>query len=492
VPKLLKAYFSRNEITKSLGTKDFKLAKMQVEFMYNQLQNIIHIKKSNMIDDESIRKIVNKYINERLHSDYIGRLNKSSFSDYSKHPNMKQASFTENILRRYKNDLSKFNLSKVKLLAEEFALEEGDEFDINKISHKKLALELLRGNITILEEIVSRNKGNWNYDNVAPVDNQQNKKLPTIAQSVEMYLTKRERTNPASERRTRDTRNFFYQVAIPLIEFTIDDLDSLDDESISEIQNNLLRMPRRSGRARTVDISEYLEKELYNKDEYQELSNESLRRYIGWMRSYLIFLKEKDFIKENLYEYIPQLNNDCSNKRTYLEKEEISILFRKSENDIKLVAKILAYSGMRLSEIFKCTIEIKNGIKYFDLSLDTIKLKTKSSHRKIPIHKKLKNIINEQKLQELQLKYENNKYFLSKKLNQIIHEHISKDKRKVAYSLRHSFATFLKYAMVEESITADLMGHSKGRTITYGVYASMFPLETLETAINKLDYNIKQ
>ena len=43
--------------------------------------------------------------------------------------------------------------------------------------------------------------------------------------------------------------------------------------------------------------------------------------------------------------------------------------------------------------------------------------------------------------------------------------------------------------MVEESVTADIMGHSKGRTITYGVYGSMFPLETLQEAINKLDYS---
>lgn len=158
---------------------------------------------------------------------------------------------------------------------------------------------------------------------------------------------------------------------------------------------------------------------------------------------------------------------------------------------LEMIVKIFAYSGMRLSELFKCELkeeEIKDegNIKYFDLTNKEIRLKTTTSYRKIPLHFELHFLTKNQFL-ELQNHYKTAD-FISKKVNELINEYISDEPTKVLYSLRHSFATYLKRKGIEENIVAELMGHSRGTTLSYTRYAGDSSLSILKENINKLDY----
>lgn len=502
VPLILESFFNTKELIKSLGTKDYNTAKARVVKLVNELQKLIQLKKLNMIDDASIAKLVDKYIKERLDRDFEARLQKVSFNKIKDKPKLKDPLKVDRILTEYKNDLSDFDVSKVKILSESFAKELDEVFDISNLNHKKLSLALLRANVKIFETILSRNKGNWGYDDISVAHNPNPKKeLPSIEESFDAFISKYRGMTNARTDQIRDTVNFYKQVAQPLFYFLIDSLDELDDEIMAEMRRTIPLLIKRVGIHQRADIAEFLESGQYKNESYIKISRATVNKYIKWIKSYLEYLKDKSYTSEDFSESLNTYPSESAlMQREHLEKEEIQTLINKAkeyDEDIEILVKIHAYSGMRLSEVFKCKLEEKEiegvgNIKYFDLSDTSLQLKTLSSHRKIPLHNELLYILTKNKFEEIQIKYSANPDFVSKKINQLINEHISTEKTKVLYSLRHSFATYLKQAMVEESLTAELMGHARGKTMSYGRYAGSYELKILKDTVNKLEINKKE
>lgn len=485
-PKVLQSYFLKQEITKSLLTTDFNIAKIKVDLMYNDLEKIIQIKKLNMIDDDSIQKLVDTYIEKRLSRDYEARLNKVSLTKYRNKPRGKQPLVIRDILKDYKSDLSDFNVARVKELSEAFAEELNEKFDINNALHKKMSLEILRANISIYEEILARNKGDWTYTKT-PTIHVNKKSLPSIENSIDEYLIRYENNAvSASANQIRDTKNFFIKIAKPLLLHVTNSLEQFDDNDIYDVRYYISKLLIRTGRNQNVAITEYLEKHWYEGSTYKKVSPSSANKYIKWLRKYFEFLKDKSYLNEDFSQQLPLYPVDAAiSQREHLDKDEISILFNKTEGDINTILRILAYSGMRTSEVFKCTLEEHGSIMYFDLT--EAQVKTISSLRKIPLHKNLSDIT-KNRLKELQTKYTDNQDAFSRKANQAINDYVSTNKKKVVYSLRHSFATSLKEAMIDETIIAELMGHSLGASLSLTRYASSYSLTKLAKAIEVINY----
>ena len=66
------------------------------------------------------------------------------------------------------------------------------------------------------------------------------------------------------------------------------------------------------------------------------------------------------------------------------------------------------------------------------------------------------------------------------------------DKLKTLHSLRHSFADTLKQLGVQESLIAELVGHSTSDFITMSRYGKRFKPEVLLEVIKKVDYNMRE
>jgi integrase len=75
---------------------------------------------------------------------------------------------------------------------------------------------------------------------------------------------------------------------------------------------------------------------------------------------------------------------------------------------------------------------------------------------------------------------------LSKRLNAVLDAACPEDDKIVPYSLRHTFATRLKYADVAESVLDELLGH-KVEKLSVGRYGKRYPVEKLREAVERLD-----
>lgn len=59
-------------------------------------------------------------------------------------------------------------------------------FDLDKVLHRKLLLEMIKSNITILNEMQNRNSGNLKYENNHHIE-ANTIDIPTIKESINMY-----------------------------------------------------------------------------------------------------------------------------------------------------------------------------------------------------------------------------------------------------------------------------------------------------------------
>ncbi|MDF1875932.1 tyrosine-type recombinase/integrase [Sulfurimonas sp. SAG-AH-194-I05] len=229
-----------------------------------------------------------------------------------------------------------------------------------------------------------------------------------------------------------------------------------------------------------------------------ELSNIPSEDLIGLSTQikYLKILKQffSYMLKANLITYNPCVllnmpNNTISNREPF-DANDISKLFNIFErlDDRKYIYYILAYTGMRPSEFWKCKISISDtNILYFDLSDKSLGLKTQSSHRKIPLHHKLVEMNISEKLSSLQYCF--TQAGLSKYFNKTIKPSVTDDQNKIMYSFRHTVATELKRAEVHMDKVSELLGHSyTNSTMTKEVYAHGYTLEQLQETINNIPY----
>jgi integrase len=68
--------------------------------------------------------------------------------------------------------------------------------------------------------------------------------------------------------------------------------------------------------------------------------------------------------------------------------------------------------------------------------------------------------------------------------------HVTADPKKVFHSMRHTLADTLKQAGVQETVIAELVGHSNAGSMTMGRYGKRYQPKVLLEALEKLDYGI--
>jgi integrase len=170
------------------------------------------------------------------------------------------------------------------------------------------------------------------------------------------------------------------------------------------------------------------------------------------------------------------------------------------------VPLIAMHSGMRREEICQLRgsdIISVDGIWCFRITADSkagLKVKTESSSRMVPIHPYLitKGLLDftADMLPVSNLwgfkRYNSTGDYGAKFgtwYSEFNREHITKDPLKVFHSFRHAFTDTLKQLGVQETLIAELVGHSSD-SITMSRYGKKFKPEVLLEVIKKLDYGI--
>ena len=162
----------------------------------------------------------------------------------------------------------------------------------------------------------------------------------------------------------------------------------------------------------------------------------------------------------------------------------------KDEPMIFGISCIGLYSGMRLDEI--CSLKKEDVV---DDCFRVTEGKTKSSIRKVPVHKILLPIVekligtsnNEFLLSDLRTRGNDRSHYVGK-LMTTRRKQLGFEKRKYTFhSFRSNFMTEMDNNGTELSVTETLVGHSH-KNLVRDVYSSGVRMERLRNAINQLSY----
>ncbi len=250
------------------------------------------------------------------------------------------------------------------------------------------------------------------------------------------------------------------------------DISNLTQETIDKIISIIKNLPKRNiQKYKQIPIKELIKINIPKED---KLAARGINAYIKTLKSYLNFCYKRNHIQIQFDIPLSKNNIGSRSERKSLELFTIQKLISGAKNEaLRSAYTLLYFTGMRLSEVYKCKVTMVDSIKCFDLTDTNIKLKTKSSYRIIPVHKSIENA-----------------QLLLDKIRSMQPEHISKSCKKslkegTLYSLRHSFATHLAANKVEPYIISELMGH-KHETMTLNRYVKGLPVEILNNALNTL------
>lgn len=283
--------------------------------------------------------------------------------------------------------------------------------------------------------------------------------------------------------------NFFDEIFRYITKGLVLKLVDIDD--LINLKARLKNMPIRTKQPyRSMTIAQLLSvKSIEEKD---RVSTTTLKKYLKWTRRFYKFAYASRFIDVDIASFLesPKAELSAQMEREPFEVEEVRKSFKLidkvlSDSNLKLIYKILAYTGMRISELSKGQLKQEGHIFFIDLTEESCSLKTKSSHRKIPLHKDLILLDVHKKYNQLRGLFRDE--YISRKFREQVKPHLTNNPRKTLYSYRHTLATQLKYAEVNPIVISEILGHSH-EGMTMGRYASRYPLDVLKEAIDRLEF----
>nr|WP_314180824.1 tyrosine-type recombinase/integrase [uncultured Campylobacter sp.] len=451
-----------------------------------------------MLTDEQIQTLVDKYVTETLEQDIVDRainaqgLVQTSVTDGTT-PALASAETTNSLISDYQEALSGGDYAPVEGILEE--LLEGLDIDKTSARYKVLCYYMSLAQIQVLKEARNRSLGNipnspkaisgalFGSALITPHEIQaKGHAKTTYGEAVERYIRKYladARDNATSNEQIQDVLRFLNDVFLEIAGADTDIATETEDDIIS-LRDAIRGLPRRNiQKYRAMPIKELLGLDI---PQSSTIARSTVNKLFKWMRAFYSYCKAQNIIQLDLAAAIPTISRATSpqDERLPLTSDEILKLLNllSANKPLNNAVKALATSGLRLSELYKCSIGELDGVIIYDLRNTTSRLKTLTSYRVVPVHSSVDMGLLEAKP---------NKEYVEKAVNKVIREHISADGRKVLYSLRHSFATELKTRGVEPLMITELMGHSRG-SMTFSRYAGNYPVKTLKEAIETLDF----
>ena len=490
----LRYYFKRTAINKSLATKDYQEARVKADTIYFHYKELLKV--VNMLTSDQIQELVNKYIVEQLEQDTISRASNGAGlvfanADDGKHfKNNAQASreVLSSFIADYKEELGDNDISSIIPIGSDLLNNINIVYDKDNTSHRLFMMELLKGQLKLFTEVSERYLGNYKEDNsFIPIQQQIAPKeiIITLKEAYNRFDSWYKKIG-VTPKQYMATTNKLIKTILPY--FNNDtDVKSITLEDIEEFKEflsvfpNISRLPYKNMNfteiANLDDIPEYC------------ISGSTQSKYLKILKQFFNFMLDDGVINRDPTKRLI-MPDGASNPTEPFTKNDMKTLFNEFENinnNSKYIYYILAYTGMRPSELWKCNIKQEDNIYYFDLTSKDIDLKTVTSRRKIPLHSKLIDMDIPNKFSSLQSDFK--QVNISNHFNKQIINNIEDTENKRMYGFRHTVSTNLKHQDVIMDKVSEILGHSyQDDNMTKSTYSKQYTLAQLKDVIENLNY----
>jgi len=227
-------------------------------------------------------------------------------------------------------------------------------------------------------------------------------------------------------------------------------------------------------------------RELVTHFEAQGLKSATIEKKIAWLNAAVNLAISEGRLKFNPFASIVPRVRDKTRRLPFADADMKAIkrnLTRLSEAD-QLLVRLLASTGMRLSEAFEIDGEQKErGVRYV-----VVGKKTDQSLRRVPLPAAVLPYLPKSIKEPLfaLTKHKDPSDAASKRLNRFLDDIGITDPRKVAHSLRHRAQDRLRAAGCPEDVRWSILGHEE-ETVAAG-YGVGFPVPLLRKWIDKIGF----
>jgi integrase len=215
--------------------------------------------------------------------------------------------------------------------------------------------------------------------------------------------------------------------------------------------------------------------------EKQGLKSATIRKKIGWLTAAVNLAIDEARLKFNPFSSIVRERDDKQRRLPLNETDIRNVkknLDRLDEGD-RLLFRVLAATGMRLSEAFEIDGEMKErGCRYI-----IVGSKTSQSLRRVPLPDAVLPFLPRKLEGPL---FPGGPRAASKRLNRFLNDVGIDDPRKVVHSLRHRAQDRLRAAGCPEDLRWAILGHEQ-KTVAAG-YGEGFPVPLLKRWIDKIGF----
>ena len=215
--------------------------------------------------------------------------------------------------------------------------------------------------------------------------------------------------------------------------------------------------------------------------EKQDLKSATIQKKIGWLNAVVNLAIDEAKLKFNPFSSIVPERDD-KQRRLPLSETDIRNVKRNldqlDEGD-QLLFRVLATTGMRLSEAFEIDGEMKERRCRYMI----VGRKTSQSLRRVPLPAAVLPFL-PRKIEGLL--FPGDPRAASKRLNRFLNGVRIEDRRKVVHSLRHRAQDRLRAAGCPEDLRWAILGHEQ-KTVAAG-YGEGFPVPLLRRWIDKIGF----
>ena len=286
----------------------------------------------------------------------------------------------------------------------------------------------------------------------------------SIDDIIEQFLDNQTRIKKRKDSYITELNSSMKYLKFFIDEYKLNKIEQLNNDFFEEIQEHFMyNIPKRffTSKYKHLSLKELKETDI---QEEEHFNNKTINKHFVFFSVFIKYLLRKKYISKNPIN-IEFLEETDAQKEPFTKEELKQIFLIKTSKTNLNYYKFLLYSGLRTQELSK--IQIKDIEEKF-INIPTAK--TLKGIRLIPIHKKLNEIIKEQKKGKKATDYLffNGDFDRNQKvLNKILHRN---NLSKTLHSLRKNFIQQLYKLKLEEVYIKVISGHSNQQNLTFTTY----------------------